>query len=93
MDLPNLVKECDKEVEYILVGAGKNLIDKSYTIRFVSAGLPRTGTFSTFVALEKILPGKCHHMIRAMSGKNDPEFWTRASNGELVDDDWKNFIR
>ena len=28
------------------------------------AGLPRTGTMSTYTALEMILPGKCHHMAR-----------------------------
>jgi hypothetical protein len=27
-------------------------------------GLPRTGTFSTYTALEILLPGKCHHMAR-----------------------------
>ena len=56
-------------------------------------GLPRTGTLSTFIALEKILPGKCHHMIRAFTGPNDAQFFSRASRGEILDEDWKQFIK
>ena len=56
-------------------------------------GLPRTGTLSTFVALEKLLPGKCHHMLRAVTGPNDGKFWTKASKGELTDEDWREFMR
>jgi len=67
----------DLEVEYVLIGAG----------------LPRTGTTSTFTALEKVLPGKCHHMMRAFLDKNDPAFWSKASKGNLSEDEWKNFIR
>ena len=32
--------------------------------RLIFEGLPRTGTMSTYTALEMILPGKCHHMAR-----------------------------
>ena len=74
---PSDMKDCDSDVEYVLIGAG----------------LPRTGTMSTCLALEKILPGKCHHMVRAFTGPNDPKFWTKASKGELSDEDWKEFIR
>lgn len=77
MDLPNAEKQVNEDVEFILVGAG----------------LPRTGTLSTWTALEKILPGKCHHMLRAFTGKNDGAFWTKASRGELSDEDWREFIR
>ena len=59
MDVPNADKQVNEDVEYILVGAG----------------LPRTGTLSTWTALEKILPGKCHHMLRGFTGKNDGAFW------------------
>jgi len=74
---PDQIKQCNTEVEYVLVGAG----------------LPRTGTLSTFVALEKLLPGKCHHMLRAVTGPNDPKFWTKASKGEITDEDWREFMR
>ena len=72
-----LTKPVSGEVEYVLIGAG----------------LPRTGTLSTFNALEQVLPGRCHHMARAHSGFPDQEFWTRASLGQLSDQDWREFIR
>lgn len=69
-------KEQEDKVEFILIGAG----------------LPRTGTHSTFTALEQLLPGKCHHMLRAFTGKRDASFWPKASKGEVVEADWKEFI-
>ena len=60
---------------------------------YLLPGLPRTGTASTYTALEKLLPGHCHHMFRAKFCKNDPPFWSKASRGELGDEDWRNFIR
>ena len=77
MEVVNPIKEVAVDVEFILIGAG----------------LPRTGTLSTWAALERLLPGKCHHMLRGVTGVNDPEFWTRASRGELSDQDWREFIR
>ena len=38
------------------------------SLLFISPGLPRTGTMSTYAALEMILPGKCHHMARCWKG-------------------------
>merc|ERR1712106_385900 len=70
-------KEQDEDVEVILIGAG----------------LPRTGTHSTFTALEQLLPGKCHHMKRAMTGSRDANFWLRGARGELLEEDWKQFIK
>jgi len=70
------IKEQDTEVEFVLIGAG----------------LPRTGTMSTFTALEQVLPGKCHHMLRAMTGKRDATFWLKAKRGEVLEEDWKQFI-
>ena len=32
-------------------------------------------------------------MLRAFEGKNDPAFWTKAAKGELMDEDWKEFMR
>jgi len=71
------VKQQDTEVEFVLIGAG----------------LPRTGTSSTFAALEQLLPGKCHHMLRAFIGKNDSKFWTLAGRGEVSEEDWREFIK
>ena len=92
---PDEIKQCNTEVEYVLIGAGDKLLFQkfTYTLQIIFVGLPRTGTLSTFVALEKLLPGKCHHMLRAINGPNDGKFWAKASKGELTDDDWKEFIR
>eukprot|EP00092_Neocalanus_flemingeri_P009387 GFUD01010101.1.p1 GENE.GFUD01010101.1~~GFUD01010101.1.p1 ORF type:complete len:282 (+),score=55.81 GFUD01010101.1:104-949(+) len=70
------LKEQATEVDFVLIGAG----------------LPRTGTASTCSALEKLLPGKCHHMKRAFTGSQDAIFWPRAARGELLEEDWKQFI-
>ena len=70
-------KTVSGEVEYVLVGAG----------------LPRTGTLSTMTALELLLPGRCHHMTRTFSSLADHEFWHQASQGQLKDQDWREFIR
>ena len=32
-------------------------------------------------------------MMRAFLDKNDPAFWSKASKGNLSEDEWKNFIR
>ena len=52
-----------EEVDFVLIGAGSETSLK-YVWYLPSPGLPRTGTMSTFTALEMILPGKCHHMAR-----------------------------
>jgi len=60
----------------------------------IGAGLPRTGTMSTFVALEQLLPGKCHHMVRAIvDGKSNTSFWAKAETGKLTDSDFKEFVK
>merc|ERR1719348_1929407 len=84
MDLVNKIagsngrlKEQDMEVDYVLIGAG----------------LPRTGTASTCTAREILLPGKCHHMQRAHSGKGDAILWPKAKSGEARETDWREFIK
>ena len=70
-------KTVSGEVEYVVVGAG----------------LPRTGTLSTMTALELLLPGRCHHMTRTFSNQAEQEFWHQASQGQLKDQDWREFIK
>jgi len=72
-----IMKEQNTEVEFLVIGAG----------------LPRTGTTSTFAALEQLLPGKCHHMKRTTNGNGDAIFWPRAERGEVLEEDWKQFIK
>ena len=92
MVLPIPKANVTEEVEYILIGAGRKSIKEYLHIQQLFLGLPRTGTLSTFTALEKLLPGKCYHMMRANQGKNIV-FWAKASDGILVDSDWENFLR
>jgi len=68
-----------EEVEFILIGAG----------------LPRTGTLSTFTALEMVLPGKCHHMARVATDKTtrNLDFWPKAVARVATDEDWRDFVR
>ena len=74
---------------------GKALPSSEVEFVLIGAGLPRTGTMSTFTALEMILPGKCHHMARLMSDKTDRNttFWLRAVRGEVTDGDWRQFVK
>jgi len=68
-----------EEVEFVLIGAG----------------LPRTGTMSTYTALEMVLPGKCHHMARVAHDKSprNVDFWLAAVGGGVTDDQWRTFVR
>ncbi len=53
----------------------------------IGTGLSRTGTFSTRIALTKLLGGKCYHgYVASLDG--EPEFWQKASNGQLSEQDW-----
>ena len=49
------------------------------------SGLPRTGTFSTFTALERLLPGRCHHMARVIEVDRELYKYTSIiSSGNLL---------
>jgi hypothetical protein len=54
----------------------------------VGAGLGRTGTNSLKVALERLLDGRCYHMIELLERPEDTEHWQRAAAGEIVDWGW-----
>jgi hypothetical protein len=57
-------------------------------LRVVGAGLGRTGTNSLKVALERLLGGRCYHMLELIERPGDTERWERAAAGELVSWDW-----
>ena len=53
----------------------------------LGVGLSRTGTFSTRIALTKMLGGKCYHgYVSSLDG--EPEFWQKAADGLLTEQDW-----
>jgi len=75
----NKKENVEDEVEFVLIGAG----------------LPRTGTNSTYAALMKILPGNCHHMQSVLQDKTGrhTEHFLKAARGEVSEEEWREFIR
>ena len=61
------------------------------TFHVIGAGLQRTGTFSTRIALSKLLGGKCYHGFVG-SMESEPEFWLRAARGNVTDKQWRQFL-
>ena len=64
--------------KYDAISHGKPLPSCEVDFVLIGAGLPRTGTMSTFTALEQLLPGRCHHMARVANDQTDrsPEMST-----------------
>ena len=70
----------------------KEPLDDSFVL--IGAGLPRTGTMSMKFALEKLLGGRCCHMIDVHQGPKEVwQFWTRAFTGGVADQEWRDFMR
>ena len=53
----------------------------------IGAGLPRTGTNSMMVALERLLGGPCYHMksVFKSRGRTDTDFWGRVIRRNVTD--------
>ena len=58
-------------------------------LEIIGAGLGRTGTASTKVALEMLGFGPCYHMIEVIQDPSKMEGWVRAANAKP---DWKNIF-
>jgi len=80
--------------EYYKAG-GKPFPEEEVEFLLIGAGLPRTGTLSTYTALEMVLPGKCHHMARVSTDKTtrNLDFWPKAVAGEVTEEEWRHFVR
>jgi hypothetical protein len=59
-------------------------------LRVVGAGLGRTGTNSLKLALERLLGGRCYHMVEVFGRPADTAVWHAAVRGEPVD--WPAFL-
>ena len=59
------------------------------TIKVIGAGLPRTGTYSLKVALEKLLNAPCYHMSEVHVHPEHTKFWLDTSTGKTSD--WHGF--
>ena len=55
------------------------------TLTVIGAGLGRTGTHSLKLALERLLGGRCHHMVEVFGDEDERAVWTQACLGEAVD--------
>ena len=51
-------------------------------MQVIGAGLPRTGTLTQKLALEKLGLGPCYHWVNLISDLNAVEQWHRALDGE-----------
>jgi hypothetical protein len=55
------------------------------SLKVIGAGLPRTGTVSLRVALQKLLGGHCYHGIEILKHPEHVPFWRQACAGQKVD--------
>jgi hypothetical protein len=60
-------------------------------LRVVGAGLGRTGTASLKVALERLLGGRCYHMMEVFEHMDHVPIWHAAIRAESVD--WHQLFR
>ena len=57
------------------------------SLKVIGAGFGRTGTLSLKHALERLLGGRCYHMIEVMQNPEHIDVWARKARGEDVDPD------
>ena len=59
----------------------------------IGAGLPRTGTLSTSIALEQLLKGPCYHMRQVVDGGVvEQDHWKKVFDKNVSDEEWKLFL-
>jgi Sulfotransferase domain len=54
-------------------------------LQVVGAGLGRTGTLSLKAALERLLGGRCYHMVEVFGHPEHAPVWQAAAEGKAVD--------
>lgn len=54
-------------------------------LRIVGAGVGRTGTESLKLALERLLGGRCYHMLEVLSHPESVAYWSSAGRGRMPD--------
>jgi Sulfotransferase domain len=55
------------------------------SLKVVGAGVGRTGTASLKIALERLLSGRCHHMLEILEHPEQVPGWIEAIDGGEVD--------
>jgi len=56
-------------------------------MRLIGAGLPRTGTLTQKLALERLGLGPCYHWVNVIADLDQVQLWDRALDGEAVWDE------
>ena len=70
-----------------------NAETKSYGLKVIGAGLPRTGTLSLKSALTQLYSGKCYHMMDVFAGdQEDINIWVKACKGQMKPQDWRDYF-
>ncbi len=59
-------------------------------LRVIGAGLPRTGTMSLKVALERLLGAPCYHMLEVFAHPEHVPAWHQAARGQMPD--WNDLL-
>jgi Sulfotransferase domain len=59
-------------------------------VKVLGAGVGRTGTHSLKFALERLLGGRCHHMVEIIADPPQAAGWTDAIEGREVD--WQQVL-
>lgn len=59
-------------------------------LEVIGAGVGRTGTHSLKVALERLVGGRCHHMVEVFADPDQIPVWTDAIEGRPVD--WRRLM-
>ena len=66
-------------------------------MRVIGVGLPRTGTYSTAVALSRLLEcdlNQVHHGMQLPNFTNRQlDFWIKALDGQVTDEEWRVYFR
>jgi hypothetical protein len=60
------------------------------TLQVIGAGLPRTGTKSLQLGLQRLLGGRCYHMHEVFTNLDHVPVWRRALRGEAPN--WDSFL-
>lgn len=60
------------------------------TLAVVGVGVGRTGTHSLKMALERLLGGRCHHMVEVFGSEEQKAGWTAAIDG--ASPDWEALL-
>ena len=85
--------ETKKNISYLIIMAE----EYSQGLKVIGVGLPRTGTWSTALALSRLLDcdiSSIHHGMQLNQLSSDQiDFWIKAFDGGVTDEEWRVYFR